>query len=114
MNFKDCTGRTLSVGDVILYTMSTDGSAASMCAGRITKFLPKSIRVQPVDPVEFKPKQRETYYMQDTGEFEVWHAGTTYERKYPKREKIVTGVEDVEEQLIPKPEPYRFYLLEGV
>lgn len=113
-NFEDVTGRAIDIGDVILYTMSTDGRAAHMEAGQVTRFNPKSIVVQPVDPVNFQPKQRDIIEARPTGKFTVYNAGTRYETKYEIMDYVKIGEKDETEQLIPKPEPYRFYILNKI
>jgi len=115
MNFEDVTGRTIDIGDIILYTMSTQGSAAQMEAGEVVKFNPKSIVVQRVDPGTFRVlTDKEFYYVPD-GPPQTRYAGTTYQSTYQPQKKEFTGVETPKSpQLIPRPEPYRFYILRKI
>jgi hypothetical protein len=115
MNFEDVTGRTIDIGDIILYTMSTDGSAARMECGEVTKFNPKSIVVQPLNPTTFDPVMRERIDVRKTGKVTVYYAGTPNEWKHEEVEYINTGdYEPVGTQLIPKPMPYRFFILRKI
>jgi hypothetical protein len=114
MNFEDITARPIDIGDIILYTMSTDGRAARMEAGEVVRFNPKSIVVQPVHPVSFSPIQVDEYYMENDGPPKVQYPGQPYERIYQPKRRVVTGQRDCDTQLIPKPESYRFYILKKV
>lgn len=114
MNFEDVTGRSIDIGDVILYTMSTDGSAASMQCGEVTKFLPKSLKVKPLDPATLGPLMRQDGFSRGTGVWYTQSPGTAWERKYEQTEWIRTDDVETEEHNIPKPEPYRFYILRKI
>ena len=113
-SFTDMTGRTIDIGDVILFTMSTDGSAARMQAGEVVKFNPKSLVVQPVEVPSFTSVMEDDYYTVDDGPAVVQYPNTTYSYTYQPKRRVVTGQKPVSQQLIPKPEPYRFYILKKV
>jgi hypothetical protein len=114
MIFEDAKGDTIQIGDVILYTMSTNGHAPAMQAGEVSRFSAKSLWVKPVEVATLRPIMVNEGYYRETGEEKTYYAGTRSEFARKVKEYVITGQNEAPEQILPKPEPYRFYIIRKI